>query len=249
MVFAWLYFDGINHIVKVTSKRTWRLRLAFDFILSCKTISGSSLEAIVGHFTWSCLVRREALSILDATYKFISQHRSAPAPIWSSVRTELRWARSVLPLLFSDIGQPWSPLVTATDASDLGFGVCEKVEDPAEVGSVGRLAEKWRYIQEDTVKARQSAFSSDMHILNKDFHDSVSGCVLSEDDNQHVFDEVPADFIKEGKWSVVQGRRWLFSENILRTEGRALVWAFRRLARSKLYHNVRLLFLADIMPL
>ena len=63
------------------------------------------------------------------------------------------------------------------------------------------------------------------------------------------FSEVPEDLLKGGNWVVVQSRRWEFQENILATEARALVWAIRRLCRSTKFHNVRLLFLVDNLPL
>lgn len=60
--FVGLEFDGVAHTVRVGSHRAWRLRLALDFVLDhMKEISGAQLEVIIGHLTWTCLVRREPL--------------------------------------------------------------------------------------------------------------------------------------------------------------------------------------------
>ena len=60
------------------------------------------------------------------------------------------------------------------------------------------------------------------------------------------FPEVPKHFIDGCQWSIVQSRRWSFKENILKTEGRAVIWGLRRLVRSVKNHNVKHLFLAAV---
>ncbi len=45
--------------------------MAIDHLLHMHVVRGSSVEAIVGHFTWSTLVRREVLSVLCATFELL----------------------------------------------------------------------------------------------------------------------------------------------------------------------------------
>ena len=69
VTFACLDFDGVRNSCRVSRRRGWRLRLAIDHVLGLQHISGAQLEALIGHFTWSALVRREALAILHYVYK------------------------------------------------------------------------------------------------------------------------------------------------------------------------------------
>eukprot|EP00972_Heterocapsa_arctica_P111217 16374495-Heterocapsa_arctica.AAC.1 len=41
------------------------------------------------------------------------------------------------------------------------------------------------------------------------------------------FDEIPHSELKTEDWQVLWSAPWNYSENILRTEGRALVWGLR----------------------
>ena len=49
----------------VRPKRMWRLRRALQAVLARGFMSGRSLEVLVGHITWSVMVKREGLAILD----------------------------------------------------------------------------------------------------------------------------------------------------------------------------------------
>ena len=73
--------------------------------------------------------------------------------------------------------------------------------------------------------------------------------VPSLTDQAFMFSEVPSYTVKNTPWKVVYSARWRYQENILRTEGRALVWSFRRLVRSQKFLNTRLLFLVDNLSL
>ena len=73
--------------------------------------------------------------------------------------------------------------------------------------------------------------------------------VPSLTDQASMFSEVLSHTVKNTLWKVVYSARWRYQEDILRTEGRALVWNFRRLVRSQKFLNARLLFLVDNLPL
>ena len=47
ITFAGLDFDGTRNTVRVSRRRTWRLRLAIEFVLSQQQLSGAQLEALV----------------------------------------------------------------------------------------------------------------------------------------------------------------------------------------------------------
>ena len=109
-----LDFDGETHIVRVGLSRMWKLRMALDWLLTKGSCSGRVLEIIMGHLTWSFLVRRELLSLFSTVYVFIKHHPNSSSFLWPSVRKELAHARSLLPMAFVDVGRPWSSLLTAT---------------------------------------------------------------------------------------------------------------------------------------
>eukprot|EP00974_Lingulodinium_polyedra_P078090 7562049-Lingulodinium_polyedra.AAC.1 len=52
---------------------------------------------------------------------------------------------------------PWAEEVTIADSSPTGFGVCYRPCEAAEVGRIGRLAEKWRFGVAACVRARAHA--------------------------------------------------------------------------------------------
>ena len=58
-------------------------------LLEKPRISGTMLEAIIGHATWAILVRREALALLNYSYAFFKAHYSEVVPIWDSVTVGL----------------------------------------------------------------------------------------------------------------------------------------------------------------
>ena len=69
------------------------------------------------------LVRRPAMSIFSAVYRFIECAHDSRYTIWPSVRRELWAAAHMAPLLYSSIRCDWAPIVIASDASEVAAGV------------------------------------------------------------------------------------------------------------------------------
>ena len=63
---------------------------------------------------------------------------------------ELRWARDTLFFVRFNLRARVFPCVTAVDASTTGFGVVERVMDPAVVQRQVAWAERWRYRADNT---------------------------------------------------------------------------------------------------
>ena len=116
--FVGLHLDGEQHEVRMSWRRVWRLRLALDYLIQHRRCSEQNLEKILGHCTWSALLRRESLCIFGAVYKFARLVGERKALLWPSVLRELRQFSSLIPLLISQLWIPWSPQVYVTDASD-----------------------------------------------------------------------------------------------------------------------------------
>ena len=113
-----------GRLFKVKQKRMLRLRRAIQCVLSRTHASGELIRILIGHITWICLLRRESLSFLHASYAFSQKNLHTTSKIWTSVRRELSCIASILPLLAVDITSPWSCTVNASDASLFGLGGC-----------------------------------------------------------------------------------------------------------------------------
>ena len=82
----------------IKRRNLWRLRLGIEEVLTRNRCSGKALQVLVGHITWACLLRREALVVLDSVYAFIAAHLDETAVLWGSVARELWHIRCLLPL-------------------------------------------------------------------------------------------------------------------------------------------------------
>ena len=122
------------------------------------------------------------------------------------------------------------------DSSGAGFGACERILDPKRCRDIGAVSEKWRNDFEDAVDARRHApgkaheatlsLTPDCEGVDEHNVEQLFGAVSSR--GQKPFDDLPSDILKFDSWSVGFSQRWMFHENILRTEGRALVRCVRR---------------------
>ena len=196
----------------------------------------SFLERLVGHYTFAMLVRRESLSVFSQVYRVISTLRAGrrcDRSAWRAARAELEMASSLLPLLRAPLSLPWSPIVYATDSSDSGFGICQRTMGSQRVAQVGKVAESWRYSFEDCVHARRSSLLFDPTLLDptdpagsaRHIREEAAGLVAE-------FSEVGDDVLEFSRWSTVYSGRWLYQQDIVKTEGRALVWSARHKFRT-----------------
>ena len=124
--------------------------------------SGLEMAALLGRWTWSCLVCRPALAVLSASYRFAQRADRRVFTIWPSVVRELELLIGLAPFLQAELDQEWHPDIVATDASSTGLGVVAAylnqtsvreaalslAATPQEAGALpGALrAERWRTI-------------------------------------------------------------------------------------------------------
>mgnify|MGYP001256410083 CR=1 FL=1 len=140
--------------LSLRTRNIWRLRAALRAALRRQVISGFLLRVLTGHITWALLPRRELLCILGATYAYIEATGPVAAPLWPTVRRELQLIHDLLPLCTADLGAPWHGRVACTDASPFGLGVVARRAPKDLVGTIGRVAEKWRYKVDGGAQAR-----------------------------------------------------------------------------------------------
>ena len=148
--FTGLTFERRRGRICLSRDRVWKLRQAIRHVLSVGWASGDELRIIIGHYTWSCLLKRCLLSIFSSVYKFISKAGDRRWRVWPSVRRELWHACVLLPFAFVDTQKPIDPVVVATDASGSsavdagGFAVVERTWPEHAVRNAVSQADRWR---------------------------------------------------------------------------------------------------------
>ena len=144
---------------------------------------------------WNCdrachLFVALALSVFHSSYKFIQQHYNSPAVIWDSVLQELRVFAGLMVFLEHNCGKGWNQLVSTSDASETGFGVCTAFWPTAEVAAAGRINERSRFRRTAGHSARESALTS-------------AGFVRDEVSGKWVVNEIDsAEFLDKAGWEV-----------------------------------------------
>ena len=159
-----------------------------------------------------------------------------------------------MPALRAEWSRPWSPEVVASDASELGFGVCRACWDSASTAKVGRQSERERFRRIGGHNARESALTSAGFV-----RDDVTGqwAAGELDDEEYLeasgwqldgsFVEVPASMLSSSDWSVACQGHWRRDEHIVHLEARALVKAMEVVTQDLKSKDVRQLFLVDSM--
>jgi hypothetical protein len=118
-----VFVDGVNCEVGLSVPKLEVLRASTLRLLDIGECTGRDLSHIVGRWTWAMLVRRPAMAIFSAVYRFIECAHDSRFTIWPSVRRELWAVAHIAPLLFASIRCEWSPVVIASDASEQAAGV------------------------------------------------------------------------------------------------------------------------------
>ncbi|CAK0878704.1 unnamed protein product, partial [Prorocentrum cordatum] len=243
---------GTRRVVGVSYRSFWRPRLAIDFVLGTGKASGGEMRKLIGHFTWASLLRREALSIVDACCSFAETHLNAVTRQWPAVCRELRWIRDLLPMLSHSARMLWSELVHVSDASTEGFGVCRARWSVPDAALVGRCDERWRFRAEEATNARGHALRPDVLALGLDdlrLNPSVRSATDAEPWEGAPLDEVPATAVANAPWKLCALGRWREEGGIMGVECRALFMAVRHLLRFQSHHCRHALFRVDNLAL
>lgn len=197
-----LIIDGSSKRISLSPARIWKLRLA-ALALARRRVPPPAkvIEKVVGHFTFSMMVRRECLSLFNAVYKYVRSSKPAGS-LWRAAQQEILQASSLLPLMCTSLDLPWSPTVMATDSSEVGYGVCERQLECGEVANIGRICGQWCYAVEGAIRARAHALGESAESSQDDFH---YDCARVRDAD---FREVGADVLDPAPWHVVFSGEW-----------------------------------------
>ena len=133
---------AIEGTISISPKRTSRLRDAMLHASRLRNLSAMALEVILGHAGFSFLVPRCLLSVFGRAYAFVQAHYSTRAPLWRSVRRQLRNA-AFLAVGLLKLARPWNPNVWCVDAAPRGVAAHTSSWSVRSVAEIGRLEERW----------------------------------------------------------------------------------------------------------
>ena len=251
-----IQLDGSLKHTRISSDRLHKVRSGLRGLLKRGRCSGRILEIVIGHATFCGLASRLVLSVFHSCYKFIEKNYDSVSPLWNSVRDELRAFAGLMVFLESDWTRGWNTLVTSSDASESGYGVCTSHWPSSQVAEAGRVPEKSRFRRTESHRARESALSA------AGFHQDVptgkwlAGKIDSEEYLKSIgwevsegFPEIDARRLHRFLWTPRMWGTWKYQEHILILEARALNKALDRVALTKYGKNIRQLLLVDSMSI
>ena len=200
--------DGQAGVVRATSERSWRLRRACQYVLR-NPVSSKLIQQLLGHSVVVLVLNRSGMGIFRSAYDFAAKN-FVRKELWSSAKREFEVFSGLIPMLVADLRLPWSQVVTVTDASPGGFGVCERDFAPEEVESVGRSHERWRYKRapiEDWAPRRRALGDplTDPVTAARDPEAFEQGDCYAHSDE---FQEVPHSMLDPSGYRVALSGRW-----------------------------------------
>lgn len=185
------------------------------YILQQDHISGNELSILVGHWTWLCMLRRPVLSIMNAVYHFIQQHRYKTGNMTSTVRRELLQLINIAPLICTDLTSRYSDMLFATDASMSGLGITYISMESIEAKQLLQIIYK-----QTLIKLHNNRDSDVQHIINNIKHEQwktiVSRSWKYNTESTHINN-------LELKAVLTLLRRWLTQPNLYKTRNCILV--------------------------
>ncbi|CAK9019752.1 1 [Durusdinium trenchii] len=191
----------------------------------------------------------QSMSILRRLYDFIHSG-CQPRRLNHQEQQECRIFSGIVTLLVGDLRRQWSSVITASDASPSGWGICELESSPLVAQLHGRWQERWRYRRLDPGEWRPAK-----RALHRDpFSDPLSVKAGLEEINNYTsnegFPEIPLSLLDPQNWKTVSMGKWKHTEeHITLKEARSLLIATRRLSRAQRHRRKRHLILLDNMAL
>lgn len=212
-----LHVDGGRGRLEVPISKITKLLGATAQLLRMGGCSGHDMARLVGHWTWVVLVRRPALSVFNAVYRFVAAAGHRVRRLWPSVRSELHAICALAPLLWTSVNDDWFDKVVAFDASTLGAGVC------SASATTGDIADEQAFFVRNGAAV------------------SLDG-VLDPGDLQQAPLE-PA--LAGAQWSTIISRRWRWDDHINLLEVQAAILAMRWVLSHPRAMGSRVLLLGD----
>ena len=244
--------EGDRMRTRVNPNRLWKMFQAIAGLMRRGRCVGRVLEILIGHLTFCGLVRRPSLCVFHTVYKFIHRHYGEVAPLWESVREELQAFQGLLFMLVQDWWRPWNRLVSSSDASLTGYGICHSWWEQRIVAKCGRLLERTRFKRMGGHSAREEALTAAGFRREGQRWEPVSSVAAKslEEAGWEVdksFEEVPARLLKREVWAPKLWGTWRFNDGILILEALAVLKSVKKIALTRFGHDIRQLHLSDNM--
>ena len=130
-----IMIDADTLDLEPTPEKFQLLIAATRHLIDVKCCSPKVLAKLNGSWVWALMCARPALSLMNATFKFVVKYElsDTPRPLWDSVVGELRALYYLAPFFKTSLKRPWSTTVFASDASEEGFGVTHTTATSEEV--------------------------------------------------------------------------------------------------------------------
>eukprot|EP00435_Cladocopium_sp_Y103_P040010 s704_g10.t2 len=128
------------------SRRAWRLWFANHEVIKRPRLHGRILQVLLGHLVHHFQLSRSAMSILSACYRFVADHWFHRAPIWMSVKRELRQCLGMLFIVEYNMSAETCLEVHLGDSSDMGYSLMSTQSTHQEIRDALRDRERWRFI-------------------------------------------------------------------------------------------------------
>eukprot|EP00438_Fugacium_kawagutii_P002019 Skav214231 [mRNA] locus=scaffold1133:6956:10370:+ [translate_table: standard] len=242
--------DGEAGQVRMTNRRAWDLTWAFEHAAD-HVISPDIMRRLLGHAMFFSTLNRSGMSVFRRCYDFIESSDNA-RKLNNRERQECLIFAGLIPLLFADVKRPWSEVLTCSDASPDGYGICECRVGVDTARQLGRWNERWRFRRlgpEDWAPRRRAlardAVGDPVTVTGCEYDGWGTGEAGDDIAIDDGFPEVDASLSQSGRWSTVLMGKWRTSEHITLKEGRALILCLRRLTRSSLSRSKKHVVLVD----
>jgi hypothetical protein len=155
--------------------RRWRIRLGCLELAEVGFATGRQIEAILSHYFFVALGRRRGLSVMSSVYAFSEAHYLERVELWPSVVRELKWMAALVPLLERDLSLPWADQLLVYDAAELAGAVCAKPAPPFLIAEAGRVHERWRYRDKESIAPRERLRTARVQPLERLLDESFEG--------------------------------------------------------------------------
>lgn len=243
--------DGHQGKVKPTPTRAWNIILAFESLLD-GVVHWDTLQRLLGHAMTICTINRSGMCVFRSLYDFV-ENAPPPRRLNAKERREVQVFIGIVPLLVGNLRRPWSPTITCSDASPVGYGVCQRDLTPNEVHDMGAWQDRWRFRHLPPEEWRPRDRASGLDPLRDVETARVWEVPQTIGDlyaYNHYFPEIPQKIMEPEKWETKLMGKWSdSSDHITVKEGKALVLAVKRLSRSSRSRGMRHLILLDSFSL
>ncbi|CAK0901720.1 unnamed protein product [Prorocentrum cordatum] len=166
--------SGSDKCWKRRRSRFWRLYGGVGQLLARGGCAGDVMRVVLGHLVNFFLLSRCCLSILQECYQFVQQNIGRYRRFSATVVSELRACQGALPLAVARLSDPFYEKAFISDSSTHGHALHQGYFSGAELRSVGRWKERWRFADEEKalglgLEANGPGLDADFDCLGESF--------------------------------------------------------------------------------